>query len=282
MIYKKYGKTFKTLRRQKCLSLTDFESVNISASTISKFERGDTMISFDKLLQSLDVLGTSLEEFELLLNGNNLSGPIFLVQEIDQAIMEKNSNKLLLLTEKCLRDGFSYIALCAKSSIQQLDDTEIEKMTNYFFSLEAWLSSDLWMLSIVLPSLEIHDSLHILDDLLQSEDGLLISSSYHYYFVRALCQSSHHLTSLGYKDYSMHILNHIKELKLINFSVPSFILLQFFYKLSFAFWVARFEDFTMGKEEIEKCLTIFSELGLDSLSNYFSTWYITLKTYSKT
>lgn len=68
MIYKKYGETFLKLRKQKGFNLIYFEQLGISKSSLGKFERGESMLGFDKLTTALQVLSVTLGEYENLLN----------------------------------------------------------------------------------------------------------------------------------------------------------------------------------------------------------------------
>lgn len=86
MIYGKYGKAFKIIRNQKKMTLNYFSKLGISRSSISKFERGHSMMKFDTLLVALQELEISLEEFELFLNNYNISPSDTLINEIDKTI----------------------------------------------------------------------------------------------------------------------------------------------------------------------------------------------------
>ncbi|MBW9297702.1 MAG: helix-turn-helix domain-containing protein [Pseudolactococcus raffinolactis] len=68
MIYKKYGETFLRLRKQNGFNLIFFEQLGISKSSLGKFERGESMLGFDKLTTALQVLSVTLGEYENLLN----------------------------------------------------------------------------------------------------------------------------------------------------------------------------------------------------------------------
>ena len=68
MVYKKYGEVFKKLRKQAAISLLEFEKLGISSSTVSDFERGKSMMSFEKVDICLQLIGVSLEEYENFLN----------------------------------------------------------------------------------------------------------------------------------------------------------------------------------------------------------------------
>lgn len=70
MIYKKYGQAFKKLRLQHRLSLRDFERIGLSKSTLSYFENGKSLISFDKLDLALQEMHTTFRSYMLMLNND--------------------------------------------------------------------------------------------------------------------------------------------------------------------------------------------------------------------
>ncbi|MDT2859014.1 helix-turn-helix transcriptional regulator [Lactococcus lactis] len=53
MPYKRYGEIFKKLREQKNFSLSHFSEIGISKASLSRFELGQTMISFERLDSAL-------------------------------------------------------------------------------------------------------------------------------------------------------------------------------------------------------------------------------------
>ena len=48
-VYKKYGDCFKKLRNQKNLGLSYFSKIGINRANLSRFERGQTMMSFERV-----------------------------------------------------------------------------------------------------------------------------------------------------------------------------------------------------------------------------------------
>ena len=269
MIYKKYGKTFRMLRNQKHLSLSNFSSIALSKSTISKFERGETMMGFDKVLASLQIIGVSLEEFEFLLNGSTLDDSKFLMQEIEQAIIEQNIERLQELNIIAKNSSLDFIALTAKSGFSSLNEEEVEMITDYFFSLELWLVTDLWIFSLMIEQLDVHDSLHILDQLIIDKENLIRSTLHSHYLVKVICNGALHLIKLGYKDYAIHLLSQIRNSSMIQTSTHNFMFLQNLYNLALGYWIFSFQDRSSGKNDIEKSLRVFKEVGPPELFKYY-------------
>ncbi|MDH8063404.1 helix-turn-helix transcriptional regulator, partial [Lactococcus lactis subsp. lactis] len=68
MPYKRYGEIFKKLREQKNFSLSHFSEIGISKASLSRFELGQTMISFERLDSALQEMNVTLAEYEHFIN----------------------------------------------------------------------------------------------------------------------------------------------------------------------------------------------------------------------
>ncbi len=75
------GETYRKIREGKGISISSLAGAEISKSQISRFELGETEISFFKLLYLLEKIGVTLEEF--LLSCNNYQPSAFRLQYLD-------------------------------------------------------------------------------------------------------------------------------------------------------------------------------------------------------
>lgn len=254
------------MRRQRHIPLS---SCPVPSSTLSKFERGDTMISFDRLLDVLDVLGISLEELDLLLNGTNVSSHLFIMQEIDKIIVTQNFYMLPDLMNELKDNNFTYLAIGAQSIINPLNDLEQEKLLDYFYSLNFWFLSDLWMFGLTLKNFSVHEILYLVEEIVKQSALILCSSNYKFFLVRALCEVSKHLTYLNQKEYSEYVLQKIETKKLISATLHSSMFLQNLYNLTYGYWIEKFQNHDIGKTTMDDALNIFSKLEPEEISNYY-------------
>lgn len=63
---KDLGKTLRTIRKGKQVSLNSLADENLSKSQISRFERGESEISCIRLINILDKLNVSIDEFMVI------------------------------------------------------------------------------------------------------------------------------------------------------------------------------------------------------------------------
>lgn len=268
MTYKKYGTTFRQLREQLHLSLSSFASVGISKAALSKFERGESMMSFEKVVMALQVMGVSLEEFEFFLNDYSLNEPEQLLNEIENATIIGDTIKLSALCKTAELEGFSYIAIAAKSSIAPLESLDIEKITDYLYEIDVWSYKELCIFYFTMSNLDTRDILYVLDLFLANGHKLFNAGKYRSYLVQACCRAVTILSYRGYREYASHILNRIKSFNLINT-----MFLRNLRNISYGYWLYRFKDTTMGDEIMLNALKIFNEVSTPDIAKYYENRY---------
>ncbi|MDG4984977.1 hypothetical protein OGZ51_12560 [Lactococcus lactis] len=257
------------LRKQRNLALTSFNYVKLSKSTISKFERGESMMSFDKVIAALQLIDTSPDEFEFISNGYNLSDINFFIKEIDSARIENNTKKLKKIKKLTEEKRFPLLTLASKASLTKLATYETQYLTKYFFELEYWGEIEIWLFNLTFEQLQLHDILYFLDTLTSSHCDFNFLDKYQYYLVRTLCDASVYLISLNLKEYSIHLLNLIVSSSLINTSSLNFMFLKNLFNFAQGFWNSQFSDYQSGKKEVQIALDIFASLTNSEISDYY-------------
>ena len=141
------GKTLRKVREGKQVSINSISNKHLSKSQISRFERGESEISCIRLINILDKLNISLDEFLILYDNDYTKTETFikLIQYIRQEYATqniKNITKLLFDTSDYDLDPFKKTMI--KSNIYTLDNTikptegELLKLTDYLFKVEKW------------------------------------------------------------------------------------------------------------------------------------------------
>lgn len=141
------GKTLRKVREGKQVSINSISDKHLSKSQISRFERGESEISCIRLINILDKLNISLDEFLILYDNDYTKTETFikLIQYIRQEYATKNIKnitKLLFDTSDYDLDPFKKTMI--KSIIYTLDNTikptedELLKLTDYLFKVEKW------------------------------------------------------------------------------------------------------------------------------------------------
>lgn len=269
MVYKKFGYVFRQIREQKHISLSDFSSIGISKATLSRFERAETMMNFEKVVQALQLMGIGLEEYEYLLNDYAPNESEYLLKEIETAFLKQDKKELNNLHKIALEAGYPYISLAAKSSYTELSPENIDTITDYLYDIKVWGQIELYVFYFTMNKLNIRDILYILDlFLLEKKHKIFNSVKYLEIFVCACCRAIALLANKGYQEYSAHILNRVEALDLVQS-----MFLRNLLNLSKGFWTYRFKDEKAGNQMMLQALEIFHLIGNQEIAGYYQQQY---------
>lgn len=141
------GSTLRKIRKGKQITLSAVADKHLSKSQISRFERGESEISCIRLINILDKLNISLDEFLILHDKDYTKTESFvnLVQYIRKQYSSKiidNIKSLLSVTSSFNLN--SYETTMIKSILYTLDidvapsDEELLQLTDYLFNVEKW------------------------------------------------------------------------------------------------------------------------------------------------
>lgn len=141
------GKTLRKIRIGKNVRLTSLANSSLSKSQISRFERGESEISCIRLLNLLDQLNVSLDEFLIIHNDsfNEKKNFVSLIQYIKQIYTSENVDTLkeLLKDNQAFQIGPLEITMI-KSIIYTFDnsvfpsETELMMLLDYLFKVDKW------------------------------------------------------------------------------------------------------------------------------------------------
>lgn len=269
MIYKKYGQIFKTLREQRQLSLTDFSVIGISKSALSKFERGESMMAFDKVTSALQQLDITLEEFELFLNGSSLSESDYLLLEIEQARLCNDYNTLkeiqLLTAEKNLLP----LSLSAKASYRKLSLDEIEILMDYFYDLIIPGNQELRIFCLVMDNFQVHSLLKIIDLFFEDRYKILDSPSLKNHFLDACSRAALSLIRQNFRDYSKHLMNRINSLLCSDPHNRDLTFYRTLLPILSSFWIYTFEDRNKDQNLFKNSFNTLSMIASPEIVNYY-------------
>ena len=269
MVYKKFGYVFRQIRDQKHIPLSDFSSIGISKATLSRFERAETMMNFEKVVQALQLMGIGLEEYEYLLNDYAPIESEALLKEIETAFLKQDKKTLINLYKIALEAGYPYISLAAKASYTELSSENIDTITDYLYDIKVWGQTELYVFYFIMNKLNIRDILYILDLFLLEKKHKIFNSVKHLeIFACACCRAIAFLTSKGYQEYSAHILHRVESLELVQS-----MFLRNLLNLSKGFWTYRFKDEKTGNTMMLQALEIFHQIGSQEIARYYQQQY---------
>ena len=143
----KLGITLRKVRKGKQISLGSVADEHLSKSQISRFERGESEISCIRLINILDKLHITLDEFLILHDQDYTKTESFsnLVQYIRKQYSSQNINNIQsLLSDSSNYTLDSFEKTMVKSILHTMDssiipsDDELLQLTDYLFKVEKW------------------------------------------------------------------------------------------------------------------------------------------------
>lgn len=143
----KLGITLRKVRKGKQISLCSVADEHLSKSQISRFERGESEISCIRLINVLDKLHITLDEFLVLHDGDYTNTELFanLVQYIRKQYSSQNiKNIAALLSDSSHYTLNSFEKTMIKSILHTMDSSiipsnkELLQLTDYLFKVEKW------------------------------------------------------------------------------------------------------------------------------------------------
>ncbi len=143
----KLGMTLRKVRKGKQVSLSSVADEHLSKSQISRFERGKSEISCARLINILDKLHISFDEFLILHDQDYTKTELFanLVQYIRKQYSSQDINNIVcLLSDSSNYTLNSFEKTMVKSILYTMDSTifpsdeELLQLTDYLFKVEKW------------------------------------------------------------------------------------------------------------------------------------------------
>lgn len=146
---KKFGEIYKLFRESRKITLREIEHKGISRSQLSRFEKGETDLTITKFLLALEQINVPIEEFMFAANDFKRDHFYQLIDEVKQCFLKRNVAKLhkmlITLMENDDLSIFSTIEIIfLKIKLQELSneeyfsDTDINRITDYLFSVDYW------------------------------------------------------------------------------------------------------------------------------------------------
>lgn len=268
MIYKRYGLKFRELREQHNFSLSDFKETGISKATISKFERGDTMMSFDKVVTLLQEMGVTLEEFEQIINNYSSDEKDLLLYEVENAYLINNIDELSDLSTKAQEYGFHFLSIAIKCCYMKPTEVEIECLTEHLYDITAWSYSDLSILYFAMNYLNNRDIFHILEIFLENGHDLFNSVKASNYFVQTCCRAVTVLSDRQYKKYAKYILDRLDFFNLIKTMYH-----RNLQHITYGYWLYCFDNREEGIKVMRTAIEVFELASTPEVSNFYKRRY---------
>lgn len=264
MAYKKYGEIFRTLRKQSKIPISHFEKLGISKATLAKFERGESMMGFDRVVIALQELGISLEEYEQFLNNFLMNDKEDIIADIEHADILGIKEDLVHLSDKAKELKYPLLALSAKSLYSSLTNEEAEQITEYLFSIHIWGFTELNIFYFTLPNFSARELQILINSFLIEKHPLLGSEKYRNCFLKVAYRATILFSSRGYLDSAKYILDCID-----NYHLEHTLFNQNLRNLTLGYWNYCFNDVAKGHYQIQQALDILNILGKQEVASYY-------------
>lgn len=156
-----FGQAEKKLRLSRNIEPKEMAGDMISYQQILKFEKGQTMISAEKLIYLLEFLNISLDEYEHARHAIYGDSEIFYNQRIERALHHKDKAKLRVLLKETKEymevfpHNFHYfinmieikVALLKLNVRLKIPQKEIIKLSRHLLMIKEWTISDILIFS---------------------------------------------------------------------------------------------------------------------------------------
>lgn len=268
MPYSKYGAMFKKAREQKKYSLSDFSSIGISKASLSRFERGKTTMSFERVNDALQLMEICLEEYENFLNDYSPNLSEEMLTTIYDANMLGKHYEVKELFEIAKINEFFYVGLAAKSCYEKLSDEEIDDLAEYFYSIDVWGYSDLCILYLIIHHLRKKDSFHLVRSLMDEKHVIFNSRKHNEIAMEIFCKSIFMFSRRGYQKNAEYIVKRLENNKFVNT-----MFLNNLYNFCYGYYIFCFKDNKKGLKKIERALENFNLIGTAELATFFQRQY---------
>lgn len=262
---------FKRIRKQAKMALADFSAVGVSSSTISDFECGKSMMSFERVDACLSLAGSSLEEYEIFLNFYTESPSVSLLYEVERAMMCNDREKMHELLEISRNETNStHITIILKVLLKDCSSSEILDYVDLLYDVEIWGYKEIFTFYILVEYLTTQDILNIMTNLRQRSSGRG-ASSYKRILTLTYCQIIIILSCRLEEVYSQKIIEYIEEEELAD----TMFLKNLFIGTK-GFWVYKFKDKVNGRKMMEQFMEIQKLVGRPDVTSFYQHKYESL------
>ena len=268
------GSTLRKIRKGKQISICSLADEHLSKSQISRFERGESEISCIRLINILDKLHITLDEFLTLHDEDYTNTEIFanLVQYIRKQYSSQNVENIeFLLSNSSKYSLTSFEKTMIKSILYTMDSTiipsdeELFQLTNYLFNVEKWGYYEITLLGNCVRTINYNSYFILTKEMLNN----YIYSSLNKTNKRIVTQLAINclIFSIDKKEFSncSYLIDEIKEL-LDNE-------LNFYEQTVFLYATGYFEfkrQSGTGIEKMKKAIQVLDILGEDKLKLHYT------------
>lgn len=268
MVYPRYGLTFRKIREQKQLSLSFLEKSGISKPALSKFERGKTMMSFEKVFLALQAMDVTLSEFEYILHDFICDEKYTLLGQVESAMIGQEKGILIKLQRQAESIDIPFVVLAAKASYKKLTFDEVEKVTNLLYEIKIWGKLELTFLYLTMQDIHGKDILYLFRNFFCKKQNFFNSEIHSVIFAKACLRGIQCLCTRGYKEEAAYLIE-----QLYSYDIIHSMFLRVIQQIINGYWTYCFSDPEKGRKIMLKGLTIVQEVAKPEVASYCLSIY---------
>lgn len=172
------GEFYREIRQARKVKQCEVARGNLTASQLSKFELGQSMLSADRLYLAIEGVNMTFAEFGHALNNYQDRPFVVLGNRIRDLHLAGDKDGLLSLSLS-LDDSILYdrlMIVVIKATLYSLDATveikksDIETLTTYLYDIERWTAFELYLFSTTTDILDGLDLLYLARSLIGRSD----------------------------------------------------------------------------------------------------------------
>ena len=270
MVYFKYGKAFHDLRIQHGFSLSAFEELGIAKSTLSNFENGKSMLSFDRLDFALQKMNVSPLDYSLMINNGEQDSYTSIFDEIEKAYYQRNIKQLQEIYQENSNGTKEQklLAYSAKGLYQHLPAEEIGEIEDYLKGIQFWGLFELSLLANIGDKLSDTQISYILDDLLFNKIYYENDLYYRVFIYRFLYKVILHYIDSGNQNKAKEVLD-ISQ----SYFMPGDVMSRVIINYAESFYIYFYIDEEKGKNQLLDTLKFLKKIGAEDFRKTLKMQY---------
>ncbi|MDR1606676.1 MAG: helix-turn-helix domain-containing protein [Streptococcaceae bacterium] len=267
---KTYGQIYKTLRQNKHISLREASGDIVSKSQLSRFENNLSELSFSKVLDILDNINVSYDEYMYLVRNYQRNEQILFFETVGRLeklrkfddlyalyMTEKEKNRKFYSKFSDLRLIAVKMVLNAHQKMAAPSPLEIEQLCDYLLSVVNWGQFELYLSLSAVAFVKLQTIKLFLEEIPQRieffqnspENHRLLLMLYRNIIITSIVKKNQQLAQQVLQDYEASIQT--------SFDVN----LHLEYKMLTAEYAFEFIDFQTGEQILSQVIEVYRNFG---------------------
>lgn len=270
MVYFKYGKAFHDLRIQHGFSLSAFEELGIAKSTLSNFENGKSMLSFDRLDFALQKMNVSPLDYSLMINNGEQDSYISIFDEIEQSYYQRDIKHLqeIYQVNKEGANEQKLVAFSARGLYHRLTTSELNEVEFYLKGVQFWGFFELSILANIGDKLTNSIIDHIIEDLRYDKAYYENNLYYRVLIYRFFYKIFFKFIDSEKKEKAQEILMISKQ-----FFMPGDVMSHVIINFAESFYCYYYRDKKRGKTQLQETLKFLKKIGAEDFRKTLKLQY---------